>query len=302
MSQSKIFPVYWKEYSVNTENLTFRMLGDMRDKGYYPENEPEHIILSLNQLHTHTYAEMFVCMSGTISIKTAQNQIDMAAGDLVIIPVEIEHVKCSDLQEGEWFSISFTCVRRHARGCQNLFSIYNRICTNDGPIIIRNQPEFCSTALRISEGSSGKMPAMIALDLMHLLTDITDLYFSSSPQPRHYSSSEETDINRAAHLQHIITTQFMNNITPQSVADQLFVSTRQLERIMKKRYGKSLRQTIIELRLKAAAEMLLLPERSAEEIGRTVGFTSKATFYREFSKKFGIPPMQYRKQNKTVPL
>ncbi len=302
MSQSKIFPVYWKEYSVNTENLTFRMLGDMRDKGYYPENEPEHIILSLNQLHTHTYAEMFVCMSGTISIKTAQDQIDMAAGDLVIIPVKIEHVKCSDHQEGKWFSISFTCVRRHARGCQNLFSIYNRICTNDGPIIIRNQPEFCSTAFRISEGSSGKMPAMIALDLMHLLTDITDIYFSSSPQPRQYAFSEENDINRAAHLQHIITSQFMNNITPQSVADQLFVSTRQLERIMKKRYGKSLRQTIIDLRLKAAAEMLLFPERSAEEIGRTVGFTSKAAFYREFSKKFGIPPMQYRKQNKTVPL
>ena len=69
---------------------------------------------------------------------------------------------------------------------------------------------------------------------------------------------------------------------------------------MKMRYGKSLRQTIIDLRLKMTTEMHLLPKRSAEESERTFEFTSKASFYWEFSKELGIPPMQYWKQ-KTDP-
>ena len=62
-----------------------------------------------------------------------------------------------------------------------------------------------------------------------------------------------------------------------------------------------LHQTVIDMRLKTAVKMLITSTQSAEEIGRTVGFPSKSGFYREFTKKFGIPPMQYRKQNKTDP-
>ena len=61
-----------------------------------------------------------------------------------------------------------------------------------------------------------------------------------------------------------------------------------------------LHQTVIDMRLKTAVKMLITSTQSAEEIGRTVGFPSKSGFYREFTKKFGIPPMQYRKKIKQI--
>ena len=142
---------------------------------------------------------------------------------------------------------------------------------------------------------------MIALTLMQLLSDFADLYRADIPTPTLHALKHEAALDRSALLQHIIASQFMNDVTAQSTAQQLFISTRQLERIMKKRYGMSFRQTITDLRLKTAAKMLSESVLSAEDIGRTVGFSSKASFYREFVKKFGIPPMQFRKHNKINP-
>ena len=299
--ENRLIPTYWKEYKVNVENMTFRMLGDMRAHGYVAELESEQIILYLNQLHTHPYAEMFLCTKGIIMLNSEQGIIEIAAGDAVIIPAETKHVKCADNDAAEWFAISFTCTRRHVRGCQNLFSFYNRLCTADKPLIIRGNMDFCQKASCLTDSAAQKPPAMIALTLMQLLSDFADLYRADIPTPTLHTLKDEAALDRSALLQHIIASQFMNDVTAQSTAKQLFISTRQLERIMKKRYGMSFRQTITDLRLKTAAKMLTESARSAEEIGRTVGFSSKSGFYREFSKKFGIPPLQYRRQNQTNP-
>lgn len=290
------FPFHWNEYTVNAENMTFRMLIDTSRHGYIPQQESEQIIFSLNQLHTHTYAEMFICTAGTIFLNTEHGTIGMTAGDAVIIPAETKHVKCADNEDAEWFTISFTCIRRHVRGCQNLFSFYHRLCTADHPLIIRGHMEFCQKALRLTESAAEKLPAMTALALMQLLSDFTNRYNADLPAPKLHTMKDEAALNRSALLQYIIASQFMNDLTAQSTARQLFISTRQLERIMKKRYGMSFRQTVTDLRLITAAKMLTESNLSAEKIGRTVGFSSKAGFYREFVKKYGIPPIQYRKQ------
>lgn len=296
-----IVPSYWTEYTVNVENISFRMLGDMHHHGYNLNSEQKQLIISLNQLHTHTYAEMFVCIAGNIILKTECGTIEVGESDMVIIPAEMKHVKCDDDNGAEWFSISFSCTRRHIRGCQNLFGYYNRLCTAYKPLILRGNQLLCLQAASLTASGTGKPSAVTALALMHLLSEFADLYHADIPAPKQHTTKEESALNRTALLQHIIVTQYVNDLTEQYIAEKLFISTRQLQRIMKKQYGMTLHQTVIDLRLKTAAEMLLTSALSAEEIGRTVGFPSKSGFYREFTKKFGIPPMQYRKQNKTDP-
>ena len=46
------------------------------------------------------------------------------------------------------------------------------------------------------------------------------------------------------------------------------------------------------------AGQLFFSERPLSEIASAVGFGSVAGFYREFTKKFGIPPAKYR-ENKS---
>lgn len=299
--QVELMPSCWNEYTVNVENMSFRMLGDMRHHGYNLNKEQKQLVLSFNQLHTHTYAELFVCLAGSIVLKTENGTIEVGKSDMVIIPAEMKHVKCDNDNGAEWFSISFSCTRRHIRGCQNLFGYYNRLCTAYKPLILRGNHSLCQQAASLTASGTGKPSAVTALALMHLLSEFADLYHADIPAPKQHTTKEESALNRTALLQHIIVTQYVNDLTEQYIAEKLFISTRQLQRIMKKQYGMTLHQTVIDLRLKTAAEMLITSMQSAEEIGRAVGFPSKSGFYREFSKKFGIPPIQYRKQNKIEP-
>lgn len=299
--QFKLTPSYWNECTVNVENVSFHMLRGMRHHGYNPNKEQKHPVHYLNQLHTHTYAELFVCLAGSIVLKTESGTIEVGESDMVIIPAEMKHVKCDNDNGAEWFSVSFSCTRRHIRNCQNLFGYYNRFCKATTPLILRGNQLLCQQATSLTESGTGKPSAVIALALMQLLIEFADLYHGDIPVPKQHTTAEESALDRTALLQHIILTQFANDLTEQYIAEKLFISTRQLQRIIKKQYGMSLRRTVIDLRLKTAAEMLLTSKLSAEEIGRTVGFSSKSGFYREFSKKFGVPPMKYRVQNKTAP-
>ncbi|NLZ37661.1 MAG: helix-turn-helix domain-containing protein [Clostridiales bacterium] len=45
------------------------------------------------------------------------------------------------------------------------------------------------------------------------------------------------------------------------------------------------------------AEMLRTSDMSAERIAMMVGFSSKNTFWKEFRKKYGVTPAEYRKGN-----
>ena len=109
----------------------------------------------------------------------------------------------------------------------------------------------------------------------------------------------DRDINRIASLEYIIDSQFMTSIDRQKIAEQLFISTRQLDRICKKRYDMTFRERVIHCRIISAAQMLLDTDQTAEVIAHTVGFASKTSFYKEFQKKYGITPLQYRHRYKS---
>ena len=59
-------------------------------------------------------------------------------------------------------------------------------------------------------------------------------------------------------------------------------------------YGKSLRDVILDLRIRTAASMLLRTKASVHAIARKTGFASDAHFVRLFRKKTGSTPSAYR--------
>ena len=64
-------------------------------------------------------------------------------------------------------------------------------------------------------------------------------------------------------------------------------------------YGKSLRDVIIDMRIKAAMSLLAKTKAPVREIALKVGFASDAHFVRCFRKKAGVTPATYRSKLKT---
>ena len=68
----------------------------------------------------------------------------------------------------------------------------------------------------------------------------------------------------------------------------------------KKETGKSLREYLIDIRLDNAKRLLALSGLNVTEIAFAVGFSDSNYFSNLFRKRFGMPPLAYRKSKRLL--
>lgn len=83
------------------------------------------------------------------------------------------------------------------------------------------------------------------------------------------------------------------------LSSELGYSSRQFYRKLKPITEKSPTDIIKEYRLTIAERLLLTKNFTIEEIMDKTGFTNRGTFYKLFAQRFGMPPRQYREQQKS---
>ncbi|SLN25543.1 GlxA family transcriptional regulator [Ruegeria meonggei] len=98
---------------------------------------------------------------------------------------------------------------------------------------------------------------------------------------------------RNAHLARAI--QIMQNcieapVSPSQIAEDLGISTRQLERLFGKYLNTSPKKYFMELRLERAQKLLLQTEASVTEVAMACGFENPGHFSRVFRSSFGVTP------------
>lgn len=81
----------------------------------------------------------------------------------------------------------------------------------------------------------------------------------------------------------------------QILADQLYLSSRQLNRILKSLYGKSYQEKILEIRLEVSLDLLRHSSKSITEISELTGYNSPASFCYFIKKSTGMTPGEIRK-------
>lgn len=82
------------------------------------------------------------------------------------------------------------------------------------------------------------------------------------------------------------------------LSSEMGYSTRQFYRKLKPITEKSPADIIKEYRLTMAERLLVIKNLTIEEIMDQTGFNNRGTFYKLFSQRYGMPPRQYREQQK----
>lgn len=85
-------------------------------------------------------------------------------------------------------------------------------------------------------------------------------------------------------------------LTLPALAERCFYNPSYFSRVFRKKYGKTLLEYINDRRLVLAAQQLDQTEDSIEQICLQCGWQDKTTFYRNFHRKYGLTPAQYRKK------
>ena len=84
------------------------------------------------------------------------------------------------------------------------------------------------------------------------------------------------------------------SLSPEMLAGQAALSKMQLYRKLKATMDMTPTEFIRSIRLENAKKLLKTSHKTAQEIMYACGFSSKTYFYREFQKKYGMTPRQYR--------
>ena len=87
-----------------------------------------------------------------------------------------------------------------------------------------------------------------------------------------------------------------SEITLADISKCVYLSQRQVSRIIAKEYGVSLPKLVSDKRLAAAEILLRTTDMSVSQVAERVGIVSVNYFYTLFKSKYGISPLQYRKR------
>lgn len=286
-----------EEICLQIENIIFRLLLHKSKSNNSPKPESN---LLYTTMHTHISSEFFVCERGQIVLKIPGGSIVLRAGDCAIIPPGIRHYrsKIDSPPDSVGYTISFLCHKRNAREGTDLYKLLAPFVSGRQIVIFRNRPDICESVAKIVRKSDGNN-VLTVMSMVELLIKASELPYQKAEPIGNESSSElqGNDIQRMMKLDQLINVFFMHDLTVEEVASHLYISSRQLDRIVRKRYGKTLHCVIIDKRIDTAVEMLLSTDMTIDKIGVAVGFGSKAGFYREFSKRHGITPAEFRRKN-----
>ena len=92
-----------------------------------------------------------------------------------------------------------------------------------------------------------------------------------------------------------LQTHFSYHITLEHLAERMHISREYLARSFKQRTGKTIFETLTEIRLKTAMDMLRSPQKHPiGDIAEYCGYSSIGNFQKAFKKMTGISPREYR--------
>lgn len=98
----------------------------------------------------------------------------------------------------------------------------------------------------------------------------------------------------ASRVKGYINANYMKNISISEISDIMNVNRKYLARIFKEKAGVSMKQFLIDKRLKEA-KRLLEKGYGVEETGIMTGYADGFTFSKAFKKKYGVSPVFFKK-------
>ena len=279
-------------------------IGDMSvqsilDSGFIRDYELTPVI------HVHSYYEIHATVEGVLVIESASGQkTAVPQGCVCLIPPTFYHRTLSDKQsDGKPCSklgIRFLIEPASSDSTDKLYDICRSVlagCT--APILVQNAGILFESILTIRQEcrSNGLAAAScisallgrLYIELFRSMVKDSSLHFFSG---EHGVKKEE---KRRLAIDEYFSCYYRNQITEEDLARYIGLSKRQISRILKKDYGKSFREILIDMRMQQAVHLLITTDQSVEAIAAAVGYTSLSGFYYIFQKKLGMTAEEYRR-------
>ena len=278
------------EYRLHLEDTDFRLLIES-----LPDSRPVSD-RGGSDLHSHEFSELFVCVSGSVTLMTESSLLELRDGEAAVVLPGILHRKADVGRRTEWYTLSFSGERRTVRDSGGLYRRLRGFFEGNSILIVRNVPSLAEDMRRI-EGEFRKadtlQPPLLLVSLLLHMADsgiVTQIPISSDRTP------VSGEISRLMKMDEIIESHYTEDWNAEKAAAALHISSRQVDRIARKRYGKSFHHTLMDKRCQRAVHLLLTTDLPVTGIVTASGFCSAKSLYREFRQRCGMTPTEFRRR------
>ena len=107
-----------------------------------------------------------------------------------------------------------------------------------------------------------------------------------------------SSMERMAFIDDYFEKHFAGGGGKEELARQLYLSPRQLARLLQKEYGMGYQEKLLGARMDCAAKLLRTTKLPISRIAEQVGYQSEPAFFKAFARHYGMTPHTYRKENK----
>lgn len=238
-------------------------------------------------IHNHAAYELHILLSGEATVDVEGASHVLKAGQAMLIPPGQYHCPVSARGVFERFAATFSAGEFEALRCAvgkcRVYAVTEQVLQLCRDIIFE-----CGADAAFSRDV-----------LRGLLTCLMAQQFRALGLRSEAGRNQEKPITRGQHND-IIDTYFETHLKGDARADELaqllFVSRRQLSRVLWESYGTNFREKLIRTRLDWAAWLLRNTDKSVSSVAEEAGYTVPSSFYHVFRDRFGMTPEQYRVQ------
>lgn len=259
-------------------------------------------------LHDHNSYEIHFIASGTGSFTVSGSVHEVGAGDVVITGPGVLHAQTSGLDnpmEEYCMNVSISPIKRGRHKSDDLSTLLGAIV--DRPFCVCGKTDasaeffiMLSEAMELRCGWRERVSSMMVSLLISVGRLITgEAREEAREKTRKDERGDELRTSRAINRRRQIDTHlrgFLHEIDEDSLARALFVSRRQLSRIMLECYSMTFTDKVNDLRAEYAKNLLVTTDMTVAEISDACGFSSVQYFYKVFTRKYGISPGKLRRE------
>ena len=245
---------------------------------YYKEPTNERYIDRVLKHHDFIYL-----IEGSWSITECEQEYPLKAGDVLLLSAGRHHYTRRPCEAGtKTFCIHVTCSPKDNEALKENLPLTTLIHTH-GNLKIKDYFEKIVTA-HWSEHPHKQV----------LISALLDLLFLELFQLQNQQASKQFDVAEKA--MQMITATPHHRFTTKEVADSLYISTKTLDNVLRKKTGMSFYAYQKHCKLEMAALQLITePDLPLHELAVTLGFYDEFHMSKAFKQKYNVSPKDYRK-------
>lgn len=256
------------------------------------------------ELHSHDYFQIYYLRRGKIVHHLETSVAELGPGDVFIIPPELPHYIETSSSELSFYSISFTRgfaadVRETSALIKDFLHYLTELSQSHVPpsfslgakdtvfidaLVGRIMQEF-------SESETGKTPVIKAA-MGLLLSLFARAYLDERCEDIKIRSDRDAVMHSVAYMQNHLS----EKITLDEMARKTAMSKAAFCTAFGRIVGESFTRHLNRIRVENAAALISAGE-SAAVAAELSGYTDFSTFWRNFKRRFGVSPSEYRQRS-----